>query len=124
MRPFAKTAIGEAARDIPPYGLFNEIHRRCSDTQENKALFGIAQGYRMMNAIKTTERRLANGTFWHSDFGVRRSHGCVNVTPEDAKWIFRWTTPALSLDESEWRGAWPNVGGEFSTSVAVNETKL
>lgn len=65
-----------------------------------------------------------HGTFWHNDFGVRRSHGCVNVTPEDAKWIFRWTTPAVSIDQSEWRGTWPDVGGGFSTSVTVNETKV
>jgi lipoprotein-anchoring transpeptidase ErfK/SrfK len=64
-----------------------------------------------------------HGTFWHNDFGVRRSHGCVNVSPEDAKWIFRWTTPAVSLDQSEVRLQWPSVGGGFSTSVTVNELK-
>jgi hypothetical protein len=64
-----------------------------------------------------------HGTFWHNDFGVRRSHGCVNVSPEDAKWIFRWTMPALTLDQSEWRGTWPDVGGAHSTSVTVNESK-
>lgn len=65
-----------------------------------------------------------HGAFWHNDFGVRRSHGCVNVSPEDAKWIFRWTNPDLTLDQSEWRGTWPNVGGSYSTSVTVNETKV
>ena len=65
-----------------------------------------------------------HGTFWHNDFGVRRSHGCVNVSPEDAKWIFRWTAPFLSLDQSEWRETDSSkVGGAFSTSVTVNETK-
>jgi lipoprotein-anchoring transpeptidase ErfK/SrfK len=64
-----------------------------------------------------------HGAFWHNDFGVRRSHGCVNVLSEDAKWIFRWTMPALTLDQSEWRGTWPNVGGSYSTSVTVDETK-
>jgi L,D-transpeptidase-like protein len=65
-----------------------------------------------------------HGAFWHNDFGVRRSHGCVNVSPEDAKWIFRWTSPGLTLDQSEWRGTWPNVGGQYSTSVTVDETKV
>jgi lipoprotein-anchoring transpeptidase ErfK/SrfK len=65
-----------------------------------------------------------HGTFWHNDFGVRRSHGCVNVSPADAKWIFRWTTPFLSLDQSEWRETDSSkVGGAFSTSVTVDETK-
>jgi lipoprotein-anchoring transpeptidase ErfK/SrfK len=65
-----------------------------------------------------------HGAFWHNDFGVRRSHGCVNVSPEDAKWIFRWTTPSLSLDQSEWRETDSSkVGGSFSTAVTVSETK-
>ncbi|MFH1185542.1 MAG: L,D-transpeptidase [Chloroflexota bacterium] len=63
-----------------------------------------------------------HGTFWHNDFGTRRSHGCVNATPEDAKWIFRWTTPAISLEQSEIRLSWPDVGGGFSTSVTVDDT--
>lgn len=64
-----------------------------------------------------------HGAFWHNDFGVRRSHGCVNASPKDAKWIFRWTSPFVSLDQSEIRLDWPNVGGSFSTNVTVNETK-
>jgi L,D-transpeptidase catalytic domain len=65
-----------------------------------------------------------HGVFWHNDFGVRRSHGCVNVRPEDAKWIYRWTAPYVSLDQSEIQLQWPNVGSGFSTSVAVSELKL
>jgi lipoprotein-anchoring transpeptidase ErfK/SrfK len=34
-----------------------------------------------------------HSTFWHNDFGVPRSHGCVNARPDDAKWIFRWSYP-------------------------------
>ncbi|MCJ7622163.1 MAG: L,D-transpeptidase [Anaerolineaceae bacterium] len=34
-----------------------------------------------------------HSTFWHNDFGVPRSHGCVNARPGDAKWIFRWSLP-------------------------------
>ena len=63
-----------------------------------------------------------HGTFWHNDFGTRRSHGCVNVSPEDAKWIFRWCSPAITLDQSETRLNWPDVGGGFSTSVTVDDT--
>ena len=39
-----------------------------------------------------------HSTFWHNNFGTPRSHGCLNVLPEDAKWIFRWTTPEASID--------------------------
>jgi hypothetical protein len=38
-----------------------------------------------------------HSTFWHNNFGVPKSHGCVNAHPEDAKWIFRWTLPETNL---------------------------
>jgi hypothetical protein len=39
-----------------------------------------------------------HGTYWHNDFGHPRSHGCVNVSIDAAKWIYRWTTPTLGYD--------------------------
>ncbi len=36
-----------------------------------------------------------HGAFWHADFGQRRSHGCVNLTPGDAARLFPWTGPRL-----------------------------
>lgn len=56
-----------------------------------------------------------HAAFWHNDFGTRRSHGCVNVTSPDAKWIFRWTTPYVSLDVGEVSLDWP----EHGTAVEV-----
>lgn len=44
-------------------------------TQENGLLSGAAQGYAMMNAIKTAERRLVNGTLRHS--GSKLMTWCV-----------------------------------------------
>lgn len=61
-----------------------------------------------------------HGAFWHNAFGEKRSHGCVNVTPEDAKWIFRWTTPYVSLGLGEERRNLPDHG----TIVNSEETKF
>ena len=36
-----------------------------------------------------------HGTYWHNDYGRPRSHGCVNLTSMDAKFIYRWTTPVV-----------------------------
>ena len=36
-----------------------------------------------------------HGAFWHASFGHVRSHGCVNLGPSDARWLFFWTTPFL-----------------------------
>lgn len=32
-----------------------------------------------------------HGTYWHSDYGRPHNRGCVNLTPSDAKFIYRWT---------------------------------
>jgi lipoprotein-anchoring transpeptidase ErfK/SrfK len=36
-----------------------------------------------------------HGTYWHDEFGKLRSHGCVNLSPADAAWLFEWTDPPV-----------------------------
>lgn len=60
-----------------------------------------------------------HGTFWHNAFGERRSHGCLNVTPEEAKWIFRWTTPYVSLAAGEERRSLPEHGTVVNSTETV-----
>lgn len=36
-----------------------------------------------------------HGTYWHNDFGRPHSHGCINLTPQASKWLFRWTSPIV-----------------------------
>jgi hypothetical protein len=36
-----------------------------------------------------------HGAYWHDRFGTRRSHGCVNLAPRDARWLFNWAPPGL-----------------------------
>ncbi|MBK6516084.1 MAG: L,D-transpeptidase [Polyangiaceae bacterium] len=40
-----------------------------------------------------TEGYALHAAYWHDDFGRPRSHGCVNLAPRDAAWLFGWTTP-------------------------------
>ncbi len=35
--------------------------------------------------------------YWHDGFGETHSHGCVNLPPQDAMWLFNWTTPIVDL---------------------------
>jgi len=34
-----------------------------------------------------------HGTYWHNNFGIPQSSGCVNMRNHEAKWLFRWVTP-------------------------------
>jgi lipoprotein-anchoring transpeptidase ErfK/SrfK len=33
-----------------------------------------------------------HGTYWHHNFGVPMSHGCVNMFTPDAEWLFNWAS--------------------------------
>lgn len=33
-----------------------------------------------------------HGTYWHNNFGVPMSHGCVNLSIPDAEWLYYWAS--------------------------------
>jgi hypothetical protein len=55
-----------------------------------------------------------HAAYWHDGFGVPRSHGCVNLSPLDARWLFAWTEPHVP---AAWHGAMSARG----TLVSVRE---
>lgn len=44
-----------------------------------------------------------HGAFWHQNYGSQMSHGCVNMSPLDAKWVFYFAGPDL---HEGYAGAW------------------
>ena len=48
-----------------------------------------------------------HSTFWHNNYGEPSSRGCVNASPEDAKWIFRWSNPIVQYDPGDVTVEWP-----------------
>jgi hypothetical protein len=49
-----------------------------------------------------------HGAYWHDEFGTPRSHGCINLSPLDASWLFAWTDPVVPPD---WHGSLRPRGG-------------
>jgi hypothetical protein len=49
-----------------------------------------------------------HAAYWHDDFGTPRSHGCINLAPEDARWLFQWTEPQLPAG---WHGVRKALSG-------------
>jgi LysM repeat protein len=33
-----------------------------------------------------------HGTYWHNNFGTPMSHGCVNLSVDDARWLYNWAS--------------------------------
>jgi lipoprotein-anchoring transpeptidase ErfK/SrfK len=57
-----------------------------------------------------------HGTYWHNDYGTPKSAGCINVRPEDARWLFRWTLPEVPYAPGHITVEWP--GG---TRVSITD---
>lgn len=41
-----------------------------------------------------------HGAYGRNDFGHPRSHGCVNVLAEDAKWVYWWSQPYAKYEDT------------------------
>jgi hypothetical protein len=56
-------------------------------------------------------------TYWHEDFGKRKSAECVNVSPKDGRWLFGWTDPPLP---EGWNAVGAGQGNGKSTPISVS----
>jgi len=45
-----------------------------------------------------------HGTYWHQNYGIPMSHGCINMKIEEAKWLFRWVTPQMDMTKMKTNG--------------------
>ncbi len=41
-----------------------------------------------------------HSAYWHHEFGTPVSQGCVNLPPDDAKWLFNWASPKSATTDS------------------------
>lgn len=60
-----------------------------------------------------------HGTYWHNNFGLQMSHGCVNMRNEDALWLFRWSTPVFDPTKIASSRDWERTGHGTKVVVAV-----
>ncbi len=100
-----------------PKGEFNIQSKMPSKHMGDGNLTGNPEDYELPGVpwtcfFETTTGVAFHGTYWHDDFGTPRSHGCINMKTEDAKWLFRWATPVNAPEDIEKRG--------FGTKVIVD----
>lgn len=36
-----------------------------------------------------------HGVYWHDKFGAKASNGCINLSPQDARFLYHWTSPSV-----------------------------
>jgi lipoprotein-anchoring transpeptidase ErfK/SrfK len=59
-----------------------------------------------------------HAAYWHDAFGEARSHGCINLSPIDAHFLFGWTDPPVP---DGWHGAFTTKDAPRGTLVYVHE---
>lgn len=64
-----------------------------------------------------TEGYALHAAYWHDVFGQPKSHGCINLAPEDARRLFFWTGPDVPPG---WHGASAGGNGKTGTVVFVH----
>jgi hypothetical protein len=57
-----------------------------------------------------------HGAYWHDDFGLARSHGCVNLSPIDARHVFEWSQPDVP---EHWHGAYASDSAGAGTLIHI-----
>jgi hypothetical protein len=85
-----------------PTGLFRIYAKHVSATMDGMA--GSDEAYSIEDVPWTMYFQgsyALHAAFWHDRFGAVHSHGCINLSPADAHWLFRWTTPVLP---ASWHG--------------------
>lgn len=92
---------GEAGLDDPETskstvrGIFR-IHTKHLTTTMSSEVVGEEFELRDIPYVQYFQDSYAlHAAYWHDDFGTPRSHGCINLAPEDARWLFQWTEPQL-----------------------------
>ncbi len=96
-RPVRATLVSTGRWDHKtPSGLFRANTKVALSTMTNRE--GDGELYRVDDVpwiLYFHEGFALHGTYWHDSFGVVKSHGCVNLAPRDARWIFDWASPKL-----------------------------
>ncbi len=76
-------------------GAFRIEHKHLSTTMDGNTGTGPYSIEEVPWAMYFEGSFALHGAYWHAGFGQPRSHGCVNLAPDDARWLFRFTTPTI-----------------------------
>ena len=110
--PVYATVITSGKRRTPtPTGIFR-VWIKFAETDMNgqmgdEAAYSVAtvpwtQFYARDFALHTA--------YWHDGFGSQRSHGCINLTPADARYLYFWSSPDVPPGWSMAHGVFERPG--------------
>ena len=88
------TGLPTAARRTRP-GTYRVESKHVSATMDSDVEGGVYSIEDVPWTMFYDHSYALHGAFWHERFGHPQSHGCVNVSATDSKWLFHWAGPTL-----------------------------
>jgi hypothetical protein len=104
-----------------PVGEFTIRRKMISDTMADPGSDLGDDRYRIEDVPWTQyfEGSIAlHSAFWHSQYGMVHSHGCVNIAPRDAHWVYQHTWPEVP---EGWHGVSTEGTGIRGSRVIVTQ---
>lgn len=96
-RPVYATIISSGKEGYePPTGLFQVQQKYISTTMNaTDPIDGFYEVEEVPWTLYYHGGYALHGAYWHTDFGKVRSHGCTNIAPVDARWLYYWSDPEV-----------------------------
>ena len=96
-RPVFATVISSGKEGYePPTGLFQVQQKYISTTMNaTDPIDGFYEVEEVPWTLYYHRGYALHGAYWHTDFGKVRSHGCTNIAPVDARWLYYWSDPEV-----------------------------
>ena len=91
------TGLPESEETVTPKGEFVINFKHVTDNMagsvgDGEDVYSVAD----VPWVQYIHRNIAlHASFWHSKYGTPKSHGCINLSPADARYLFDWTGPHL-----------------------------
>ena len=109
------TYAGEGIPTITPKGEYNVQGKYPSKHMGDGNLTSDLLAYELVgvpwNCFFTEDGHAFHGTYWHDNFGVPMSHGCINMRIDEAKWLLLWAMPIATYDRE--------FTANFGTSIHI-----
>jgi hypothetical protein len=94
--PVYATLVSTGRRGGTPTGVYRIVKKTARTTMTNPAGARLSWNVRDVPWAMSFRKYFAvHGVYWHDAFGRKKSHGCVNLAPADARWVYGWTLPAV-----------------------------
>ncbi|MBN2525652.1 MAG: L,D-transpeptidase [Deltaproteobacteria bacterium] len=115
------TGLPDSEETVTPTGKFEIDFKHLTDNMtgsvgDGEEVYSVAD----VPWVQYLHRNIAlHASFWHSKYGQPKSHGCINLSPADARYLFDWSGPVLPKG---WHGVAATEDNPGTKVIIVGKT--